>query len=422
MAAKFNIVEERKVFNLTKIKVIGVGGAGCNAINNMINAELQGVDFIVANTDAQDLERSLAESKIQLGPDLTMGLGAGGDPEIGMKAAEESADQIREYLGEPDMVFITAGMGGGTGTGASPVIARVCKETKALTVAVVTKPFLFEGEKRMKRALQGIELLRKEVDSLILINNEKLKSIGTKSMSFVELLAKADNVLLDAVKGISDLITSQGFINLDFADVKKVMEKRGTALMGRGVASGDKRAIEAAEMAIKSPLLEDISISSAKGLLINITGPSTISMEEIDAACNFLKNQVNENDVDIYWGVVIDDRIEDEIQVTVIATGIDGAEEVEEEFEDKDEKEQSHVTQRANVVNIKDKIRDATPEEIKEPWTVRKVTPPTSQKAKEGLKNEHENGKGKKRGLINKIKNLDYPAFLRNSDSRIKEK
>ncbi len=417
MPVKFTIVEERKPINLTKIKVIGVGGAGCNAINNMINAKLEGVEFIVANTDAQDLERSLAESKIQLGPNLTMGLGAGGDPEIGMKAAEESVDQIREYLGEPDMVFITAGMGGGTGTGASPVIARVCKETNALTVAVVTKPFLFEGEKRMKRALQGIAKLRKEVDSLILINNEKLKSIGTKSMSFVELLAKADNVLLDAVKGISDLITKQGFINLDFADVKKVMEKRGTALMGRGVASGDKRAIEAAEMAIKSPLLEDISISSAKGLLINITGPLSISMEEIDAACNFLKNQVSEDDVDIYWGVVIDEKIEDEVQVTVIATGIDSVEEEEE----KETEPERDLTQRSNVINLKSKLRDATPEEMNEPWTIRKVGESTNQSAKEELKNEKQNGKGKKGGFINKIKNLDYPAFLRNSDSKLRE-
>ncbi len=409
---KFQIVDERKAYNLTKIKVIGVGGAGCNAINNMINAELQGVDFIVANTDAQDLERSLAPVKIQLGPDLTMGLGAGGDPEIGMKAAEESIDQIREVLDDPDMVFITAGMGGGTGTGASPIIAKECKATGALTVAVVTKPFAFEGNKRKEKAEMGIEWLRKEVDSLILINNEKLKSIGTKSMSFVELLAKADNVLLDAVKGISDLITSQGFINLDFADVKKVMEKRGTALMGRGVASGDKRAIEAAEMAIKSPLLEDISISSAKGLLINITGPSSISMEEIDAACNFLKNQVSEEDVDIYWGVVIDDRLEDEIQVTVIATGIDSLAE-----ENKKEEEESESKIRGNVIDIKNKLRDATPEEINQPWTVRKVT----DSKKNSIDEEEKNNK--KNGFINKIKrniNLDYPAFLRNSENKNK--
>jgi len=412
---KFQIIDERKAYNFrTKIKVIGVGGAGCNAINNMINAELQGVDFIVANTDAQDLERSLAPVKIQLGPDLTMGLGAGGDPAIGMKAAEESIDQIREVLDNPDMVFITAGMGGGTGTGASPIIAKECKATGALTVAVVTKPFAFEGNKRKERAEMGIEWLRKEVDSLILINNEKLKSIGTKSMSFIELLAKADTVLLDAVKGISDLITSQGFINLDFADVKKVMEKRGTALMGRGTASGDKRAIEAAEMAIKSPLLEDISISSAKGLLINITGPSTISMEEIDAACNFLKNQVNQEDVDIYWGVVIDDRLEEEIQVTVIATGIDSIEEKESEIE-----EASNA--KNNVVNIKNKIRDVTLEEMNEPWTVRKIT----SSGKEVLHEEEfpQENKDKKRGLINKIKkniNLDYPAFLRNSGQKDK--
>ncbi len=414
MPGRFNIIEERKAFSLTKIKVIGVGGAGGNAINNMINAELRGVDFIAANTDAQDLERSLAPVKVQLGPNLTMGLGAGGDPEIGMKAAEESIDQIREAIEEPDMVFITAGMGGGTGTGACPIIARECKATGALTVAVVTKPFLFEGSKRMERALMGIEMLRKEVDSLILINNEKLKSIGTKSMSFIDLLAKADEVLLNAVRGISDLITSQGFINLDFADVKKVMEKRGTALMGRGIGKGDKRAIEAAEAAIKSPLLEDISIKSAKGLLINITGPSSLSMEEIYAACNFLKEQVNENDVDIYWGFVVDDKLEDEIQVTVIATGIDG----EESEGAKQERESD------KVINIRSKIRDVRPEEDG-PWTVRKINGQKKEIIHEEMiedSYDEANSRKNKKGIVDKIKEgLDYPTFLRSSKKEEKK-
>ena len=397
---KFQIVDERKVYNArTKIKVIGVGGAGGNAINNMISSNLQGVEFIAANTDAQDLERSLSPIKIQLGPEITGGLGTGGDPEIGRMAAEESIEEIREILDDPDMVFITAGMGGGTGTGASPIIARECKAAGALTVAVVTKPFKFEGEKRMQRALEGIEILRKEVDSLIVIPNERLKSIGTKATGFKELLAKADDVLLDAVRGISDLITSQGFINLDFADVKKVMEKRGTALMGRGSASGDKRALEAAQMAINSPLLEDISIKGARGLLMNITGPSNISMEEIDEACNFLTGEVSE-DAEIYWGVVFDDSLGDEVQVTVIATGIDGQEEEEEE--------RKTTSYRDNVV----KLRDATPEEMEEPWTVR-VVGKKEQSSQEMSKVEKKKEKEGFLSRLNKKINLDYPTFLR---------
>lgn len=415
---KFQIIDERKAYDLrTKIKVIGIGGAGGNAINNMISANVQGVDFVALNTDAQDLDRSLAPTKVQLGPDLTMGLGAGGDPEIGMKAAEESLDQIKETLESPDMVFITAGMGGGTGTGASPIIARECKNTGALTVAVVTKPFKFEGERKMKRALEGIEILRKEVDSLIVIPNERLKSIGTKATGFKELLSKADNVLLDAVRGISDLITSQGFINLDFADIKKVMEKRGTALMGRGSATGDKRALEAAQMAINSPLLEDISIKGAKGLLMNITGPSNMSMEEIDAACNFLRAEVNEG-ANIYWGVVLDDNSGDEVQVTVIATGIDGAEEAHSIDSDNANKEEDSIVHKDNVVNIKSKIRDATPEEMEEPWTIRLKNSNSqilfadqSEQDKDESRNISE-----KKGILSRLSkkiNLDYPTFLR---------
>ncbi len=432
---KFQIVNEIKSYNMkTKIKVIGIGGAGGNAINNMINANLQGVDFIVANTDAQDLERSLAPIKIQLGPNLTLGLGAGGDPDIGMQAAEESIEEIRETLENPDMVFITAGMGGGTGTGASAVIAKECKNAGALTVAVVTKPFKFEGDNRMKRALAGIEILRKEVDSLIVIPNERLKSIGTKAASFKELLAKADDVLLDAVRGISDLITSQGFINLDFADVKKVMEKRGTALMGRGGASGDKRALEAAQTAINSPLLEDISIKGAKGLLINITGPSNMSMEEIDEACNYLREEVS-NEADIYWGVVFDDNLGDEVQVTVIATGIDAEEQ---------EKREDENIYGSNVINLRNqptnqakkelKVRDVTPDDVKRPWSVRKKNENneieilyvennsetesniTDNMANSIQKDDISKKDKDKEGFFSKLNkkiNLDYPTFLR---------
>lgn len=242
---KFEFVDDRKIYNSkTKIKVVGVGGGGGNAVSNMICTKLAGVDFIVANTDAQDLDRSACSDKIQLGPSITMGLGAGADPEIGKASAEESINEIRETVQGSDMVFITAGMGGGTGTGASSVIARQCRESGALTVAVVTKPFKFEGDQRMKKALEGIESLRDEVDSLIIIPNERLKALSGKSTTFRNLIARADEVLLHAVRGISDLIMSSGFINLDFADVKKVMEQMGSAIMGMGNASGENRALE----------------------------------------------------------------------------------------------------------------------------------------------------------------------------------
>jgi cell division protein FtsZ len=263
---RFQFVQEKEKYN-ARIKVIGVGGGGGNAINNMIASKLQGVEFITANTDSQDLERSLCAAKIQLGASVTKGLGAGADPEIGRLAAEESINEVKECIAGSDMIFITAGMGGGTGTGGAPVLARECKQGGALTVAVVTKPFQFEGDKRMRRALEGIDKLKKEVDTLIIVPNERLKSLGTKNATFKELIVRADEVLLNAVKGISDLIMSSGFINLDFADVKKVMEQMGTAIMGTGRASGESRAVEAAKQAINSPLLEDISIHGAKGLM-----------------------------------------------------------------------------------------------------------------------------------------------------------
>jgi cell division protein FtsZ len=262
-------------------------------------------------------------------------------------SAEESINDIRESVSGADMVFITAGMGGGTGTGASPVVARECKESGSLTVAVVTKPFLFEGEKRMNRALAGIDRLKKDVDTLIIIPNERLKAIGEKSAMFKDLITKADDVLLNAVRGISDLIMSSGFINLDFADVKKVMSEMGTAIMGTGRAGGANRASEAAQQAINSPLLEDISISGAKGLLMNITAPPDITMDDIDTASNYIKSEVAE-DAEIYWGVVFNEDMGDEVQITVIATGID-----------KD--------QYKKIV----RLRDVTPEEAKDTWTVK---------------------------------------------------
>lgn len=405
---KFEIVDEKERYN-AKIKVLGVGGAGGNAINNMIASKLRGVDFIVANTDCQDLDRSTCSQKIQIGPSVTMGLGAGADPEIGKLSCEESINEVRDAIDHSDMVFITAGMGGGTGTGASPVAARECKESGALTVAVVTKPFSFEGEKRMKRAMEGIEELKKEVDSLIIIPNERLKVLGSKTTSFKDLIARADEVLLQAVKGISELIISNGFINLDFADIKRVMEQMGTAIMGMGSASGENRAAEAAQMAINSPLLEDIFINGARGLLMNITGPSDMTMEEIDEASSYIKEEVHP-DAEIFWGVVLDDGMEDEVQVTIIATGIDT-------------QVYAHGQPQGKVV----KIREVSTEEAQEGWTVRKdgvnLDTPTWKRNGvdlEAVMNENvdEEPTGKKRflGKFNMKNNLDYPTFLRAMD------
>ncbi len=406
---KFEFIEEKETYH-AKIKVVGVGGAGGNAINNMIASKLKGVDFLVANTDSQALDRSACSEKLQLGATITKGLGAGADPELGKLSAEESVSDVREKMEGADMVFITAGMGGGTGTGASPVIARECKESGALTVAVVTKPFKFEGDKRMKRAIEGIEKLKRDVDTLIVIPNERLKAVGSRSTTFKDLIARADNVLLHAVKGISDLIMSTGFINLDFADVKKVMEQMGTAIMGTGRAGGENRASEAAQMAVNSPLLEDISISGARGLLMNITGPSDMTMDEIDEASSYIKEEVHP-DAEIFWGVVFDDSMGDEVQVTVIATGI--------EKELPREMVRDVVNDAArNVV----KIRDISPEEADEGWTVRMNgvnldTPTFQRKGGEPVPpaGREETPAGRK-GFLNRgfLKDhLDYPTFLR---------
>jgi cell division protein FtsZ len=351
MVMKFEFVDEGEKRYSAKIKVFGIGGAGGNAINNMISAKLKGVDFITANTDSQDLDRSNCSHKIQLGISLTRGLGAGSDPEIGGAAAEESANDLREAAEGADMVFITAGMGGGTGTGASPVVARECKESGALTVAVVTKPFKFEGDKRMRRALEGVEKLKEEVDTLIIIPNERLKSVGSKNSTVKDLFVRADEVLLNAVKGISDLINSSGFMNLDFADVKKVMEQMGTAIMGTGRASGENRSMEAAREAINSPLLEDISIGGARGLLMNLTGPADMTMEEVDEAFTYIKGEVDDS-AEIFSGLVFDDNMGDEVQMTVIATGID----------------REHYSK---VIHLSDRVRDVSKDEAEEKWTVR---------------------------------------------------
>lgn len=307
------------------MKVIGVGGAGGNAVNCMIDASLNGIVFIAANTDAQVLALSNASQKLQIGTKLTKGLGAGANPEIGRKAAEESRDMIAESLANTDMVFITAGMGGGTGTGAAPMFAEIAKNEGALTVGVVTKPFEFEGPKRMRQADEGITELRQYVDTLIVIPNEKLFDVVGKKTPFSEAFKIADNVLLNAVKGISDLITTPGLVNLDFADVRTIMKDMGRALMGSGTGTGENRAIDAAQTAISSPLLEDNSIRGAKGILVNITGGSDLTLFDVKDANNVIYEAAG-GDSNIIFGAVIDENLSNEIKVTVIATGFDTSE------------------------------------------------------------------------------------------------
>jgi cell division protein FtsZ len=303
-----------------RIKVVGVGGGGGNAVNTMIAAGLPGVDFIAANTDAQALRANLAPIKMQLGEKLTRGLGAGGNPDVGRRAAEEDVERLRELLADADMIFITAGMGGGTGTGAAPVVARVAKELGSLTVGVVTKPFVFEGKRRIKQAEEGMRELKANVDTLISIPNQRLLSVAGRNSSILETFKKADDVLLQAVRGISDLITVHGLINLDFADVRSIMAEMGMAMMGAAVAQGENRAVEAAQKAISSPLLEDVSIEGARGVLINITGGPDLSLHEVNEAATLIQEEADE-EANIIFGAVIDESMGDEVRITVIATG-----------------------------------------------------------------------------------------------------
>jgi len=312
---------EQAGVNRARITVLGIGGGGGNAVNNMIKAGLEGVHFIAANTDWQVLERNLAPSKIQLGTNLTKGLGAGGQPEMGAKATQEDIDKIRQAVTGSDMVFITAGLGGGTGTGGAPIIAQICKEIGALTVAVVTKPFMVEGKVRIRHAEDGLKALQDTVDTLITIPNNRLLCLADKRSTFLEMIKRADDVLLYAVKGISDLIIKQGYINVDFNDVKTVMAEMGLALMGTGVARGENRASQAVQQAISSPLLEDISIHGARAALINISAGPDLGMHEFEEALSIIQKEVTE-EANIILGMVIDEKMEDEIRVTVIATGI----------------------------------------------------------------------------------------------------
>jgi len=316
MLFEFDSIFEQKA----DLKVVGIGGAGGNAINRMINSGMEGVDFCVINTDAQDLEKSLAEKKIQIGKSLTKGLGAGAKTELGRQAVTEDREAVQSLLTNADMAFITAGMGGGTGTGAAPIVAEISKEMGILTVGIVTLPFLFEGPKRMARALAGVTELRKVCDTLLVIPNQKLMSIVDKDTTLTDSFQIADSILHQAARGISDLINVHGMINLDFADVETIMSNMGEAIMGSGKARGDEKAVLAAQQAISSPLLDNASISGAQGVLVNITGGNKMTLFEVDEAAGIIFEEAGQ-DANLIFGAVIDPTMEDELRVTVIATG-----------------------------------------------------------------------------------------------------
>ena len=306
------------------IKVVGVGGAGGNAVNRMIESGFTGVDFVAVNTDAQSLGCSLAQNQVQIGKKLTHGLGSGGNPEVGRKAAEEDAENIAAVIKGADMVFVAAGMGGGTGTGAGPTVAKMAKQMGALVVAIATKPFMFEGQYRMRQAVEGLRLLKQEVDTAIVIPNQRLLAVASKNTPVREAFRIADDVLLRATRGVSDLITVPGLVNLDFADVKSVMTEMGDAVMGTGISSGKNRAVEAAQQAISSPLLEDASIAGAGGVLVNVTGGADLTLHEINEAAMIINDAIGVES-NMIFGAVVDDELKDQAMITVIATGIRGA-------------------------------------------------------------------------------------------------
>jgi cell division protein FtsZ len=383
-----------------KIKVIGVGGAGGNAINNMISSNLQGVKFIAANTDLQAMDISKAEVKIQIGEQLTEGLGAGANPQVGRDAALESAEVLKASLAESHMVFITAGFGGGTGTGAAPVIAGLCKELGILTVAVVTRPFSFEGRRRARQAEEGISALKEVADTVITIPNDRLRGLASKNAKMVDMFKRADEILLHSVKGITDLIMRPGLVNLDFADVKTTMSKAGMAIMGIGVADGENRAVDAAERAISHPLLEDINIDGAKGVLMNITSSSDITMEEMTEASERIYNEVGD-DAEIIWGAVIDDDMGDEMRVTVIATGIG---------QQTEEKEPAKVVVADPTYG--GKVRDITPADLGAGDVLEEPTFRRVERQKAANASNGSIYKGYKDMIIDH-NDLDVPTFLR---------
>jgi cell division protein FtsZ len=366
-----------------KLKVVGCGGAGGNAVNRMIGAGLRGVEFISVNTDVQALNQSLAPTRLQIGANTTRGLGSGGDPTVGRRSAEEDEQSVADTLTGSDMVFLTAGMGGGTGTGSAPVVARLAKQTGALTVAVVTKPFVFEGRRRMRQAEEGLAELRAEVDTLIVIPNERLLSVVEKGTPLTDAFSVADEILLKATKGISDLVTVPGLVNLDFADVKAVMSNRGNALMGTGRGSGPSRAMEAAQTAVSSPLLEDVSISGAEGVLVNITGGRDLTLHEVNEAAQIVTQAAGE-EANVIFGSVIDPNLDGEIIITVVATGF------------------GHHEPRLRLVD-RGLARTETPadEEMTRPRPWRRDETNVGQRSRTGVP-------GRKEG-----ESLDVPAFLR---------
>ena len=359
--------EEDQNAKVARIKVIGVGGGGCNAVNNMIHSDVEGVDFIAANTDIQALNLSKSRQKVQLGVKLTRGLGAGGRPQIGQEAALESVDLIREMLSDVDMVFVTSGMGGGTGTGAAPVIASIAKEMGILTVGVVTKPFDFEGPRRIRQAEEGLRELKKGCHSVIIIPNQRLLDVVERGTPLIESFLVIDDVLRQAVQGYSNLITTPGLMNVDFADVRAVMSHMGRSVMGMGISKGENRAVEAARIAISSPLLEESSIEGARGVLLNVTGGRDLSIHEVSEASSIIQKTVDP-DANIIFGAVISEQIpEGEVRVTVIATGF---EEVETKREPRQEDVQgniqieahTHPTSREKVAHLRKVLRDERPE------------------------------------------------------------
>ena len=381
-----NIEIDLESYSSAKIKVIGIGGAGGNAVNRMISSKFKGVDFIAVNTDKQALSINKASTKIQIGENLTKGLGAGGDPEIGRKASEESRDRLFEIIDGSDMIFIAAGMGGGTGTGGAPIIAEMAREASVLTVGIVTKPFSFEGSGREKNAAMGIEELKYNVDTLIVVPNQKLLNIADKNMPFTEAFKLADDVLLQATKGISDIINVPGIVNVDFMDVRTIMSEMGDALMGTGSGTGENRGREAAEKAINSPLLENVSICGSQGVLINITGSPNMTLYDIGEASSLIQEEAGE-DANIIFGAVVDENLKDEIRVTVIATGFNPS-----SSRRIREPESEKIVEFEDSVNIENLIREAADEHV-------------------GDKNPHYVMDGKFHN-VNK-EDLDTPTFLR---------
>jgi len=385
---------------LAVIKVIGVGGGGNNAVNRMIEHGVEGVEFIAVNTDAQALNLSSAEVKLQIGTKLTRGLGAGANPEVGKKAAEESKEQIEEALRGSDMVFVTAGMGGGTGTGAAPVIAQIAKDIGALTVGVVTRPFTFEGRKRQTQAIGGITSMKESVDTLIVIPNDKLLEIVDKNTPMLEAFREADNVLRQGVQGISDLIAVPGLINLDFADVKTIMSNKGSALMGIGVSTGENRASEAAKKAISSPLLET-SIDGAKGVLMNITGGSNLSLFEVQEAADIVASASDE-DVNMIFGSVINDNLKDEIIVTVIATGFT----------------EEQIVAPRSTRGFGSSTRPQAQQSIREPQQTERTREPRRSEQEQFAQPEQEPVRSQQQQSGQADDGLDIPTFLRNRQRR----